>query len=393
MPAMPTLKNAYIGEKKVIVRTGFDVPVDDTGKITDDSRIRASIPTIRYLLDHGAKQIIIITHIGRPKNHEQILSTGNAAKRVSELIEEKVIKIDDYGQAGLPSPDDARIIMLENLRFDSREKDKDIEKRDSFGKELASLANIYVNDSFSTCHRDHASMTSVPKFLPSCAGISVEQEVETISKTITDPKHPFVSVIGGLKADKLNAVINLLDRVDKVLIGGALAFTLLKEFGKNVGDTKIDSEGLDGFKDLIDKIKDNPKVLLPVDCIVANKFANDADAKVCSVNEIKPGWMALDIGPDTINIFRKELSQAKTIIWNGPIGVFEFYKFAEGTKQIATAIANSDAVSVVGGGDSGAAVEKMGLKDSMTLVSSGGGASLRLFEGKDLIALKALYKN
>lgn len=387
---LPTLQQTYVGKKKVLVRTGFDVPIDEKGKILDDSRIRISIPTINYLLEHGAEQIIIMTHLGRPKAKEGRLMTDRLAARLSELLGENVTKIEDFGEHSLPDPQIDRIVMLENLRFDPREKDKDQAKRDELGKQLASVADVYVNDSFSTCHRDHASMTSVPKFIPGCAGLSVEQEVATIDKALEDPERPFISIIGGLKADKLNAVANLLERVDRILIAGALAFTLLKQSGKEVGKTKIDEEGLEEFKETVEKIKGNPKVVLPVDAMLADRFDAEAESKVTSVDSIDPGWMALDIGPETIKAFRQVISEAKTIIWNGPIGVFEFDRFANGTREIAQALAGSCATTIIGGGDSGAAVEKLGLKDRMTLVSSGGGASLALFEGKELVALNAL---
>ncbi|MBU2561408.1 MAG: phosphoglycerate kinase [Nanoarchaeota archaeon] len=389
---LPTLQNTYIGKKKVLVRTGFDVPLDDKGNVLDDSRIRASVPTIRYILEHGAEQVIIMTHIGRPKNKERQLMTCKVAAKLSEILGESVMKVDDFGENGIPDPKIDRVVMLENLRFHPGEKDKDPAKRDGFGKMLASIAEVYVNDAFSNCHRDHASMTSVPKFIPGCVGLSVEQEVRTISKALENPERPFVSIIGGVKADKLNAVANLIDRVDRILIAGALAFTLLKKFGKEVGKTKTDTEGLGAFDALVSKIKDNPKVVLPVDVVLADRFDADADSKVTSVDNIDPGWMALDIGPETVRCFREVIAGAKTIIWNGPIGVFEFDRFAGGTKEIANALAESGAITIVGGGDSGAAVEKLGLKDRLTLVSSGGGASLELFEGKELVALKALVK-
>ncbi len=390
---IPTLRNAYVAKKKVLVRTGFDLPLDADGNITDDTRIMRSIPTIRYLLEHGAEQVIIMTHTGRPKGNEARLRTDKIAKRLSGILEEEVTKIDDLGENGIPDPKVDRIVMLENLRFDPREKSKEASERDSLGKQLATLADLYINDSFSTCHRDHASMTSIPKFMPGCIGLSVEEEVTTITDALKEPERPFVSIIGGVKADKLNAVANLLERVDKILIGGALAFTLLKKFGKEVGKTRTDTEGLSGFDEIITKIKESDKVILPVDAMLGCEFKEDTGSKVCTIEGMDPEWMALDIGPETIRMFREEISRAKTIIWNGPMGVFEFEKFAEGTKEVARAMAETDAIKIVGGGDSGAAVERSGLKDKMTLVSSGGGASLELFEGKELIALKALVKN
>jgi len=391
---LPTLQDTYVAKKRVLVRTGFDVPIDEKGNILDDTRICISVPTIKYLLEHGAEQVVVMTHIGRPKEKERTLMTDKLAARLGELLGSgnEVTKIEDFGENGIPDPKVDRIVMLENLRFDPREKSKDKAERDEFGKQLAGLADLYVNDSFSTCHRDHASMTSVPKFLPGCAGLSVEEEVKTIHRAIDSPERPFVSIIGGVKADKLNAVANLLDRVDKILIAGALAFTLLKQFGKEVGKTKVDMEGLAEFKETLEKIKDNPKVILPTDCVLADKFDAEAESKQASVDDIDPDWMALDIGPETISRFRDELCRAKTIVWNGPIGVFEFERFSTGTEEIARALAGCDATTVVGGGDSGAAVEKLNLKDKMTLVSSGGGASLKMFEGKELVALKALKK-
>ncbi|MFH1063764.1 MAG: phosphoglycerate kinase [Candidatus Woesearchaeota archaeon] len=389
---LPTLRNAYVAKRKVLVRTGFDVPLDADGNITDDARILISVPTIRYLLEHGAEQVIIITHTGRPKYKEPKLRTDKLARKLSGILGEEVTKIDDLGENGIPDPKVDRIVMLENLRFDPREKSKDITERDSLGRQLAALADIYVNDSFSTCHRDHASMTSIPKFIPGCIGLSVEEEISTITRAMKEPERPFISIIGGVKADKLNAVANLLDRVDKILIGGALAFTLLKRFGKDVGKTKTDTEGLAGFDELIHKIKESDKVVLPVDAMMGREFKEDTESKVCTIEGIDPDWMALDIGPETIKQFKAEIYSANTIIWNGPIGVFEFDKFAKGTREVANAMADAGTIKIVGGGDSGAAVEKLGLKDKMTLVSSGGGASLMLFEGKELIALKALLK-
>jgi 3-phosphoglycerate kinase len=384
---LPTLQNMYLAKKRVILRAGFDVPVDEEGNILDDSRIRISLPTIKYILDHGASRLIIITHMGRPKEKEKKLRTDKVAARLSEILGEKVAKLDDWGEKGVP---DSRIVLLENLRFNPGEKDKDPAKRDLFGKSLAGLADIYVNDAFSNCHREHASMTSIPKFIPGCMGMSVENEVFTITKALESPERPFISIIGGVKADKLNAIANLIDKVDRILVAGALSFTLLKQFGKGVGKTKTDTEGLADFKELLDKIRNNPKVVLPVDCVLGDRFDKDANSKVSSVDAIDPEWMALDIGPETIKLYSGIIASAKTIVWNGPIGVFEFDRFASGTKAIATAIADSGATSIVGGGDSGAAVEKLGLKDRMTLVSSGGGVSLELFEGKELPALKAL---
>ncbi len=396
---LPTIKEAYVAKKKVIVRTGFDVPLDEQGNITDDRRIRLSVPTIKYLLEHQAEQVIVIAHVGRPdiKNPDPKLKMDRIAESLSRLLNHPVKKLDDHGEKGIPSPERHDVIMLENLRFDSREKSKDQEKRDDFGRFLAGHADLYVNDSFSTCHRDHASMTSIPKFIPGCAGLSVEKEVSTITKALEDPEHPFVSIIGGVKADKLNAVKNLIARVDKVLIAGALAFTVLKGLGKEVGASKVDKEGLEEFQDMLEIIKkdiesEESKIILPTDCVVANEFSNDAMSTKTGVDTIKEGWMALDLGPETINHYKEILSNAKTIIWNGPIGVFEFEQFRKGTEEIANTLADSAATTIVGGGDSANAVDSLNLSEKMTLVSSGGGASLTMFEGRPLVALKALER-
>ena len=385
----PTLKEAYFAKKVVLVRTGFDVPLGPDGEILDDRRIRLSVPTIKYLLDHQAKHIIIITHMGRPdtKDPNPHLKTDVLAGRLGDLLEIPIIKVDGFSD--IPAE---RIVMLENLRFDKREKSKDMIQRDAFGKELAALADIYVNDSFSTCHRNHASMTSIPKFLPGVIGLSVEKEVSTISDTLASPNHPFVSVIGGLKADKLNAVSNILKKVDRILIGGALGFSILKARGLDVGKTKIDSEGLSSMQDILRIVKDNDKIVLPKDCLVAKEFSADAMPGVCDADSIPNDSMALDIGPKSVREYTEILNTAKTIVWNGPIGVFEFDNFSKGTSAVAHAIADNPGVTIVGGGDSADAIDKLGLADQMTLVSSGGGASLQMFEGKELVALKALKK-
>jgi phosphoglycerate kinase len=382
-----TLKDLDFKGKKVIVRIGLDVPVDGNGNVLDDQRIKISVPTIKYLLDHSAEQIILMGHMGRPKNKEERLSTRKVAKVLSKLLGEKVIKIDDWGENGIPN---SKIVVLENVRFNKLEKDKSVVNRDKFGKQLASLADIYVEDAFSNCHRDQASMTSVSKFIPGCVGMSVEKEVSLIKKSLDNPKKPTVVVMGGLKADKLNAIVNLLGKVDKILIAGALAFTLLKAEGYEMGDSKIDAEGLKSLSSLVKKINNNPKIKLPVDAVIADKFDANANSKIVSIDQVSKGWMALDLGPETIAEYKKIISSAKTILWFGPIGVFEFDKFAKGTKEIGKAIAENKGVSIIGGGDSAKSVESLGLEDKMTLVSTGGGASLTLIEGKELVALKVL---
>lgn len=388
---LKTLKDIpELSGKNVFVRVDFNVPLDDDGNVRDDKRIRHAIPTIQYLLDKGIAKIILASHLGRPKNNEFNLMTNKVAEKLSELIGQEVAKVDDWGKNGLPPE---KIVMLENLRFNTAEKSKDEAERDVFGKQMASLADIYVNEAFSNSHRKHASMTSIPKFIPGYIGIGAENEVVNISKAIENPEHPVVAVIGGLKADKLKAIKNMLESVaDKVLVAGALAYSLRKIQGYNVGNTKIDDEGLGEMSDLVKEVVSNPKLLLPDDAVVADNFSETANKKTVLIDNIEDGWMALDIGPETVKKYSDEIKKAKTILWFGPIGVFEMEPFAEGTKQIGQAIADCGAFSLVGGGDSASAVKKIGLADKMGFVSTGGGASLEMIEGKELPGLKILKK-
>ena len=375
--------------KKVFVRVDFNVPLDEEGDIIDDKRIRHALPTLNHLLAHGASQLILASHLGRPKNNEEHLRTDKVAEKLAELLGEPVEKLDDWGENGLP---EARVVMLENIRFHTAEKSKDEAERDAFGKQLASLADLYVNEAFSNSHRKHASMTSIPKFIPAYAGLGVEKEVTAISRAISDPDHPLVAVIGGLKADKLTAVRNLMGIADQVLIAGALAFNLRKEQGHNVGASKVDDEGMSEMGNIVQEVNASDKVLLPDDAVVADDFSEKANVKTVDIDGIEDGWMALDIGPKTREKYLASLTEARTILWFGPIGVFEMTPFSEGTKVIGNAIADSSAVSIVGGGDSASAVKQLGLEDKMTLVSTGGGASLEMIEGKILPALVVLEK-
>jgi len=384
---MKTLKDApSMKGKKVIVRVDFNVPMDEKGNVRSDKRIRFSLPTIEWLLKKGVSQLILMTHIGRPKNNEPNLKTDKVAEKLGELLKEKVVKVDNWGENGLPSD---KIVMLENLRFNPGEKSKDENEREAFCKHLASLADFYVNEAFSNSHRKHASMM-LPKHMSGFAGFGVEKEVTQITDALKNPKHPMVAVIGGLKADKLGAVANLMNIADDVLVAGALAFTLLKAQGKNMGSSKIDDEGLQEMGDLVKVINKAKNVYLPVDAVVADRFAEDANVKTVSVDQVEDGWMALDLGPKTIGEYVAKIKNAKTVLWFGPIGVFEMEPFSHGTRMIGRAIAESGAVSIVGGGDSASAVEKLGLADKMALVSTGGGASLEMIEGKELPAIKIL---
>ncbi|MGM5484770.1 MAG: phosphoglycerate kinase [Nanobdellota archaeon] len=381
---MKTMDDIEFKDKIVLVRLGSDVPMDEEGNITDDSRIRISLPTINELKE--AKKIILMCHLGRPKDNEPHLKTDRIAERLGEILGERVEKVDGWD----PSSSQARIVFLENLRFNKAEKSKDEEERDEFGKKLASLADVFVQDAFSNCHRKHASMTSVPKFIESCAGRVVQKELEVIEGNMSSPERPFISIIGGVKADKLETIGSMLKRADKVLIGGALAFSLLKAKGYSVGRSKVDDEGLEKFRDKLKEVLDSENLILPEDALIADEFSEDAKTEVVDIASIKDGWLAVDIGPKTLEKYKKHLAEAGTIIWNGPIGAFEIEKFSCGTRDIAEKLAETGGKIIVGGGDSSEAIHRLGLEDKMTHVSSGGGASLKLFEGKELVAVKAL---
>lgn len=375
--------------KRVFVRVDFNVPLDEEGNVRDDKRIKHSVPTIKYLLGKGVSKIVLTSHLGRPKDNELELQTDKVAAKLSELLGEPVAKVDDWGENGLP---EEKIVMLENIRFHKAEKSKDEAERDAFGKQLASLADVFVNEAFSNSHRKHASMTSVPKFIPGCVGLGVEKEVEAISKAVSDPEHPMVAVIGGLKADKIKAIHNLMGKADKVLVAGALACNLLKAKGMEIGDSKADDEGMEEQGELVKEVIASDRVMLPTDFVVADGFSEAARSEIVSADGIEPGWMALDIGPRSAESYAKQISEAKTVLWFGPIGVFEMAPFANGTKAIGEAMAALDGTTIVGGGDSASAVKKLGLSDKMTLVSTGGGASLQMIEGKELPALAILKK-
>ena len=375
--------------KRVFVRVDFNVPLGDDGNVRDDKRIKHALPTIKYLLEKGVSRIVLASHLGRPKDNEPHLKTDQVAIRLSELLSEPVAKVDDWGEGGLPED---QIIMLENIRFHKAEKSKDEAERDVFGKQLAGLADIFVNEAFSNSHRKHASMTSIPKFIPGCVGLGVEQEVNAISKAISDPEHPMVAVIGGLKADKIKAIHNLMSKADKVLVAGALACNLLKAKGYEIGASKADDEGMEEQGELVREVIASDRVVLPTDFVVADDFSETANIKTVAADSIGSGWMALDIGPDSERSFAELISGAKTVLWFGPIGVFEMEPFANGTKAVGEAMAALKGTTIVGGGDSASAVKKLGLSDKMTLVSTGGGASLEMIEGKELPALVILKK-
>jgi len=375
--------------KKVIVRVDFNVPLDAKGNVRNDKRIRFALPTLKYLLAKGADQLILMTHVGRPKDCEKELMTGKIAERLGKLLKMKVAKVNDWGEGGLPK---AKIVMLENLRFNAGEKSKNADEKAAFGKQLASLADVYVNEAFSNSHRKHASMVAVPKLISGYAGFGVGQEAEQIGKALVKPKRPVVAVIAGLKADKLNAIYHMMKIADTVCVGGALAYALRKVQGVNIGATKMDEEGMAEMADLVKEVSKSKKVLLPVDAVVAEKLDVKAKAKVVPLEKIGAGWMALDIGPKTIKLYTDVIKKAKTILWFGPLGVFEFAPFAKGTKAIGQAIAATKGLKIAGGGDTATAIEKYKLEKKFTLVSTGGGASLEMIEGKELPGLSILKK-
>lgn len=381
---MPDLKG-----KKVIIRVDFNVPVGDDGAIKNDARIRFALPTLNTLLQRGAAQLILMTHVGRPKGAEPKLRTDVEAARLGELIGEKVAKVNDWGETGLPKD---KIVMLENLRFHPGEKSKVDAELDAFGKQLASLADFYVNEAFSNSHRKHASMTWVPKNIPGFAGLGVEKEAQSIGPALDAPARPVVALIAGAKADKLAAVGNMMKLADHVLIGGALAYALRGAQGFNIGSSLVDKEGMDEMGALIEAIKTSEKVMLPDDAVVADGFSADAKHKVVPVNGIEDGWMALDIGPETARRYAALIKEAKTVLWFGPMGVSEWKAFEAGTRAVAEAIAANRGTTILGGGDTATAAEKFGISDKVTHVSTGGGASLAMIEGKPLPALEILKR-
>lgn len=389
------LSASELSGKRVLVRVDFNVPIDN-GSITDDTRIRAALPTIQDLTSKGAK-VILTSHFGRPKGkvNESMRLTPVAA-RLSELLGKPVKKCDDcigdeVAQA-VSEMQDGDVALLENVRFYAEEEDNDPE----FAKKLASVADLYVNDAFGTAHRAHASTEGVTHYLnPSVAGSLIEKELKFLQGAIEEPQRPLAAIVGGSKvSSKIGVIEALLDKCDKLLLGGGMIFTFYKARGLNVGKSLVEEDKLELAKSLEAKAKEKGvQMLLPTDVIVADKFAADAEAQTVSIEAIPDGWMGLDIGPDSIKVFQDALADCKTVIWNGPMGVFEFEKFAEGTKAIALTLADltkTGAITIIGGGDSVAAVEQLNLGEQMSHISTGGGASLELLEGKELPGIAAL---
>ena len=387
-----TIEDIDVSGKKVLVRCDFNVPLDENKNITDETRINAALPTIKYLLEHKAA-VILCSHLGRPKGEFNMkYSLAPVAKRLSEKLgfevklAKDVIGPDAKKLAAEVKPGEA--VLLENVRFHAEEEKND----PAFAKELASMAEIYVSDAFGTVHRAHASTAGVAEYLPAVAGFLIGKELNFLGKAVTNPERPFVAILGGAKVkDKIGVITNLIEKVDTLLIGGGMAYTFMKATGGQIGNSLCDEERLGLALELLDKAKaKGVKLLLPVDNVCGKEFNNDTEQMVCESGKIPEGWEGLDIGPKTVELFSKEIKAAKTVVWNGPMGVFEMPNFAKGTLAIATAMAESDATTIIGGGDSAAAVTQMGLAGKMSHISTGGGASLEFLEGKTLPGVAAL---
>ncbi|MBV8884473.1 MAG: phosphoglycerate kinase [Chroococcidiopsidaceae cyanobacterium CP_BM_RX_35] len=393
---LANLSSSDISGKRALVRVDFNVPLDDQRQITDDTRIRAALPTIQDLIQKGAK-VILVSHFGRPKKGvDDKLRLTPVANRLAELLGQEVLKCDDsIGEevtrkiAGMKN---GQVVLLENVRFYKEEEENNPE----FAKQLATNADLYVNDAFGTAHRAHASTEGVTHHLsPSVAGYLIEKELQYLQSAIENPQRPLAAIIGGSKvSSKIGVIETLLDKVDKLLLGGGMIFTFYKARGLNVGKSLVEEDKLELAKSLEAKAKERGvALLLPTDVVIADKFAANAEAKTVSIDNIPADWMGLDIGPDSVKVFQDALADCKSVIWNGPMGVFEFDKFAAGTEAIARTLADltkQGTITIIGGGDSVAAVEKVGVAEQMSHISTGGGASLELLEGKELPGIAAL---
>lgn len=387
-----TVRDINVEGKKVLVRCDFNVPIDENGKITDNRRIVGALDTIKYLMDKNAK-VILCSHLGRPKGeYKKEFSLEPVAKELSRLLGKEVKLagdiVGDSAKSLVANMKEGDIVLLENVRFDPREEKNDEE----FSKELASLAEVFVNDAFGTAHRAHSSTTGVASFLPAVSGFLIEKELKFLGSSLENPERPFVAILGGKKvSDKIGVINSLLEKVDTLMIGGAMAYTFFKAQGYNVGNSICELDKLDLANSLIEKAKEkNVKLMLPIDTKIGREFKKDTESKTVAWTDIPDGWEGFDIGEKTIEMYKEELKKAKTIIWNGPVGLFEFDQFAIGTNEIANLLATLDAKTIIGGGDSAAAVEKAGLSDKMTHISTGGGASLEFLEGKKLPGIECL---
>ncbi|KEJ03208.1 phosphoglycerate kinase [Clostridium botulinum A2B3 87] len=389
-----SIENIDVKGKKVLVRCDFNVPLNE-GKITDENRLVGALPTIKYLMGKGAK-IILCSHMGKPKGEpKKELSLLPVAKRLSEMLNKEVIFADDDNVVGenakkaVEDMKDGDVVLLQNTRY----RKEETKNEEVFSKELASLADIFVNDAFGTAHRAHCSTVGVTNYLKEAAcGYLIQKELKFLGNAVEKPERPFVAILGGAKvSDKINVINNLLDKVDTLIIGGGMGYTFLKAQGYTIGNSLVEEDKVEYSKEMIDKAKEKGvNLLLPIDNVVADKFDKDASPVVTEDQNIGEGYMGLDIGPKTAKIYSDAIKSAKTVVWNGPMGVFEFKSFANGTIEVAKAMADSDAVTIIGGGDSAAAVNILGFGDKMTHISTGGGASLEFLEGKELPGIAAL---
>jgi 3-phosphoglycerate kinase len=387
-----TIEDIAVAGKKVLVRCDFNVPLDENKNITDENRLVGALPTIKYLIDNNAK-VILCSHLGRPKGEFNMkYSLQPVAKRLSELLDKEVKMASDVigesAKATVAALSDGDVCLLENVRFHNEEEKNDPE----FSKELASLADIYVNDAFGTAHRAHASTAGVADYLPAVCGYLIEKEISIMGKALADPARPFVAILGGAKvSDKIGVIENLLDKVDYLIIGGGMAYTFLRAKGYGIGTSICEEEKLDLAKTIMKKAQEKGvELLLPVETVVSKEFSDSSESMVVASDSIPDDYMGMDIGPKTIDLFSDVVRKAKTVIWNGPMGVFEMPKFAVGTKAVAKAVSEADATTIIGGGDSAAAVMQLGYADKMSHISTGGGASLEYLEGKILPGIDCL---
>ncbi len=389
-----TVDDLQVKGKRVLVRCDFNVPVKD-GVITDDNRITASIPTIKKLLDEGAK-VILCSHMGKPKGEvKPELSLAPVAVRLSEKLGVNVLFAKDDNVVGVNAKKavaemkDGEVVLLENTRF----RKEETKNEDNFSEELASLADVYVDDAFGSSHRAHCSTVGVTKFVKeSAVGYLMEKEIAYLGNAVNNPVRPFAAVLGGAKvSDKINVINNLLEKVDILVIGGGMAYTFIKALGGNIGNSLLEADKVDYAADMIKKAQEKGvKLLLPIDTVIVKEFKNEAESDIVPTGLIPDGWMGVDIGPETIKLFSEALKEAKTVVWNGPMGVFEFSNFAKGTEAIAHVLADIDGTTIIGGGDSAAAVNQLGYGDKMSHISTGGGASLEFLEGKELPGVAAV---
>ena len=388
-----TVRDIDVKGKKVIVRCDFNVPLKE-GVITDDTRITAALPTIKYMLEEGAA-VILMSHLGRPEGEANMKYTlAPVAARLSELLEMEVefaqspVVVDEEVKAKAAKLEGGKVMLLENVRFRKEETKNGAE----FAKELASLAEVFVNDAFGTAHRAHSSTAGVADYLPAVSGFLIEKEIQFLGGAVENPKRPFVAIMGGAKVgDKISVIENLLKKVDTLIIGGGMAYTFYKSMGLEIGTSILDADSIDLAAQLLKQAEEKGvKMIIPVDVVCAKEFKNETETLVCKREEMPADMMGMDIGPETVALYKEEIAKAATVVWNGPMGVFEMENFATGTLEVAKALAESDAITVIGGGDSAAAVEQFGLGDKMTHISTGGGASLEFLEGKELPGVAVL---